>query len=173
MLDAAFMQMMARLERLEKQAERRAAADISGGSMCQLIYTASSDVAPGLAMTASTQTDAHGNQPFAVDSANSVVEIEVRGTAHITSATAGAQGGSRILIDNATGYFLGGALVPASGAYINALSGVGVVAITGLSVGSHTVKVQAICSHTATLYCRAATFPNFEGLSITVSERKR
>jgi hypothetical protein len=139
----------------------------------QLNYTAATDIANAVAVSTAVWVDVHTNQSFAVDDASSVVEIAVRGTVLVSSPTNGSQVGTRILLDGATGYFLGGGLMPAASAYLNGLSSAGIVALTGLSVGSHTVRVQAICSANAALYCRPATFPNYEGLSIVVMERKR
>lgn len=139
-----------------------------------LDYTAVTDINNGTAVPAVTWTDVGTNQSFTVASASSVVEIAVRGAMILGagSVVAGSQSQARIVIDSAGTPITkpyGGADYPVAGLYMNPLSGGGPVKVTGLSVGTHTVKTQVFISHAAALYCRAASSP-YESYAIQVTE---
>lgn len=140
----------------------------------QLDYTASSDLLSGAVWAANTWTDIVGNQTFRVDSATSVIEIAVRGSMMLgASGTANAETGSRINVDSGGTPILrliGGDNMETTAGFAHPLAGSGSVFLTGLAIGNHTVKVQAIASVISNAYCRAAGVPNTEHLAIQVVE---
>lgn len=141
----------------------------------QLNYVAATDIANGVSIaTGGSFTDIGTNQSFTVDDANSTVLIDVRGYIQVLGGS-GVNIGARIVIDSAgtpQNILIGGAY-QATSQSVNALGGVGMVAITGLSAASHTVKVQLTSSGaSASAYCRASSTA-YEFLAITVLELKR
>ena len=141
-------------------------------SKLQLNYTANTDLASGVALSANTWTDLGTAQSFTVDDTNSTVEIHAGGFAYIIPTTVSAELAARLVLDGASTYSFAGSYVRA-GDGNNCFDGNTPVFLTGLSVGSHTVKVQVYCTQAATLYCRCASVPGIEQLLIRVVERKR
>jgi hypothetical protein len=135
----------------------------------RLTYLATTDIANGLAVTLNTWTTIGTAQGFNVGLTTSAILVSVAG-----SIIAGAAGlisvGSRVLFDGTTPGNLGGWPSVAAGAFGNALAGAAPRVFSGFAAGAHTVAVQIIVSANATAYCRAASNPNYEGLTIGVVE---
>lgn len=140
-----------------------------GISKQQLGYVATTDLANALAIT--TWTDILGNQTFNVDDGRSLIDISVLGNI-MGIASAAGDFGSRIVIDSAgtpINIMLGGFSLGGAGR-LNFLTGTSFVSVQ-LPAGSHTIKVQ-VNGGSVNAYCRAATNPNSEFLSVRVIERK-
>jgi hypothetical protein len=137
----------------------------------QLNATSTGDVS-ALAVPANTWTPVRAASSFNVTQAGSLICISVVGTVIVVGS--GAQTdlriGSSLVVDNTTRYRLGGSINHSASEINNALSGAGLVTITGLSVGSHTVRLDVIADQSALAYNRVATLPNFESLLIQVDE---
>lgn len=140
----------------------------------QLDYTAASDLLTAAAFGANTWVDVVANQTFRVDNATSVVEIAVRGSMLLgSSGIANVEVGSRINVDSGGTpilRMLGGDGMETTGGYARPFAGGGSVFLTGLAIGNHTVKVQALALNASTGYLRASTQPNVEHLAIQVVE---
>lgn len=141
----------------------------TGGGSVILSYTSATDLANAQALTASTWADIGTNQSFTKAGAGDIL-VSVSGC--IIVGTTAAALGARIVIDSAgtpVNKWISGGRTPTSN-YDNALSGSASVQISGLSAGSHTIKVQVVSSSNNSAYCRPSTQPNFEGLLITIVE---
>lgn len=140
----------------------------------QLDYIAASNLLAGAVWAANTWTDVVGNQTFRVDSATSVVEIIVKGHMLLgATGTVNTETGSRIVVDSAgtpINRQLGGDNCETTTGYANPLAGGGSVFLTGLAIGNHTVKVQAVSTVIPNAYLRAVAFADEEHLSIQVVE---
>jgi hypothetical protein len=145
---------------------------VSQQAKLQLDSTASTDLASGTAIAASTWTDLTSTISFNVDDANSVVEIAVGGNVVGVAPSSIAQITSRMLLDGSTTKKLGGSRSPVSD-YGNFLAGAKPWYLTSLSAGAHTVKVQLFATSAGVFYCRPASLPDLEFLSIQVMEYKR
>lgn len=142
-----------------------------GGSASLLLdYTNNSVGINGTSVTVSSTLDIFANQNFTVASGGSgIVEFSMRGV--VLANSSGSQVGAQLVIDS------GGtpSVVPIGGctpnsSFPNALSGSAPVKISGLSVGSHTVKLQILNAAGATIavYCRSlASQSEFVGLQVT------
>jgi hypothetical protein len=141
----------------------------------QLNYVASTDVMNGTSVGFNTWQSIMATQTFRVDSPTSLVAIAVRGHAMVQGTTDGEHHGSRILIDSATQYRLGGGIYFSGKSFINPLIGAGVVVIAGLATGNHTLDVQIIRGGATNGigYLRAASIPEYEHLAIQVTEYQR
>lgn len=132
-----------------------------------------SDLFAGTVVTATTWTDFKANQNFTVGNANSIIIITVTGVATLGGTTAGSKS-SRIVIDSAGTpiyRYVGGDYCSNAGDSVNIFAGSGMGIITGLSVGTHTVKTQTYTSAgNNVLYCRPSTQPNTEFFTTTVLE---
>jgi hypothetical protein len=151
-------------------------ADIATGGVIakrQLNYVAATDLWNGTTLVAGSNTDLNTNQSFTVDDANSVVAISVRGSGILVSASAATGlGATYILVDGVSRYRMGGSLIAGSADYHDLLGGDAF--ITGLSAGTHNVRIQGTAALTNLPgYCRAATQSATEGLEIQVLEFKR
>lgn len=152
------------------------ATDIGIGQVNKtaLHYVLPTDV-NGVTLNTSVWTNIIASQTYVIENANSLIEVYVHGVVHVTTAgTANNFVASRLLVQGATSYApLGGGIIPVASGFVNALQGAGMVPITNTGAGSFTIQVQAQCSTTALMYCRAASFGGLEGIEITVMERKR
>jgi hypothetical protein len=146
----------------------------TGGAVnkVQLNYTAATDLNSGTAITANTWVDVGTAQSFSVDDASSLVEVYAGGFAYVVPSTTDAEIGARIQIDGTTNVSFAGGFA-AAGKGGNGFDGAAPVLLMGLSVGSHTVKVQVISTQAASLYCRPLTTGGLESLLIRALERKR
>lgn len=138
-----------------------------------LDYSAATDIANNLALTANTWTDIGTNQSFTVGSANSIIHVQVSGVVNVSPSGSAANQASRLVIDSAGTAILkslGGNIV-AAGVYGNALAGAGVITLTGLAIGTHTVKLQVISGAASVVYCRASS-NGLEFLQIRVVEHR-
>jgi hypothetical protein len=134
-----------------------------------LDYTPASDLVNG-AISANTWIDIIGNLNFTVTSNTSLVYIHVRGIlSFIPNSYANAV--TRLVIDGSQNKLLGGG-VPASNEYFNLLSGVNTIILSALGSGVHTVKLQMFTTVVGSAYCRPATYPNYEYLSMQIVEHK-
>lgn len=144
----------------------------SGGSPVLLLdYEASSDLASSVSLTVDTWTDIDSNKSFIVTNASALVEIAVRG--NILMGTSSQIIASRLVIDSGGTpiyKYLGGAYGP-SGTYGNPLTGISPVKLSGLALGSHTVKVQMITNNIGQVwFCRPASQSQTEGFRIQVTQ---
>jgi hypothetical protein len=144
----------------------------------QLDYAAStaSELANPVVVSATTWTDICANQTFTVDDPNSVIEIQVDGGCWTTGyASASPNVSTRVMIDSAgtpLTKMLAGEVLHQNTWGIWPVSGQ--ISLTGLSAGSHTVKVQAYASNgSMNFYCRTNSQPNTDFLNIRVLERKQ
>jgi hypothetical protein len=132
-----------------------------------------SDVANGSALSTNAWNDVWINQTFNVDDPNSVVDIEVSSAIYVP-ATSASLVSARLVIDSAGTSInknLCGGGAPANA---NAIIVGGLVSVTGLTAGSHTVKLQVYPTGTSsTLYLRTNTAPITDFLTIRVLERKQ
>jgi hypothetical protein len=156
-----------------------ATADIATGGQItkrQLDFNLASDQFSASNITSSTWTDCCSNQSFTVDDANSTVEISVRGAMNLGGqGTTETEVTSAILIDGSTRIMFGGCMLSGVASNKgNPLTG-NACYVTGLSAGSHTVKVQIWSNQNLTglAYLRASSQPNLEFLAIQVVEHKR
>ena len=145
---------------------------VSQQAKLQLASVAASDLANGTAVAGGTFTDVNSNLSFGVEDASSVVEIAVSGFVNVQTAAAGAFIESCVLIDGTTRVTLGGFVTQVAATPCNALAGAGPVPLTGLAVGTHTVRVQVVCTVAATMNCRPGSF-GYESLRVEVMEYKR
>jgi len=137
----------------------------------RLTYGPATDHLSGAAIAAGTWTDIHANQSFTVGSATAWLAVAVRLGLVATGAVA-AELAMRALFDSggsALGVWCGAAMVPAAGSW-GALSGGAFYLLPGFAAGTHTVKLQIYGNGAFTAYCRAASQPNNEFLSIHVVE---
>lgn len=135
----------------------------------QLEYAAATDINNGTSMATNGWTDVGTNQSFTVADVNSTVVIELICGINIQNGNSSSEG--RVTIDSAgtpqTRDF------PLSSITNGFMSGIGRMVLTGLSAGTHTVKLQAFnISSGGTIFCRASSI-NYEGLWISVVEYKR
>jgi hypothetical protein len=137
-----------------------------------LDYTLPSDVS--LSLSAGTWTNVFAPQLYNIEDANSLIEVYAHGVITVTSATVGAQISSRLIVQNSTLYGpLGGGIMSSASGWVNALAGSGMVPIANIGVGNFQIQIQVYTSHSATMTCRPVTYPNIEGVSLNVRERKR
>ena len=133
------------------------------------------DVKNGSSLTANTWTDVIANKDFTVDNSNSTILISFSGCLQVVTSVSGGWASTRCVIDSGgtpQNLKLGGA--PNIGTAVNPLTGAGTLSITGLSAGTHTIKLQTIFGASgASIYLRAATQSNQEFLTTTVVELKR
>ncbi len=138
----------------------------------RLDYVETTDIANGLAIGTSTWTDLCPNKNFDVAGTTSVIQIAMRGAALCGFGTA-AEIASRLNIDSGgtpiyakvTGTTTGG-----GAGVVNPLGGC-TFSLTGLSAGTHTVKVQLFADAASNLaYCRCSSNPDTESLAIQVLE---
>lgn len=142
-----------------------------GGSVSLLLdYTNNSVGINGTAVTATNTLDIFANQSFTVASSGSgIVEFSMRGV--VLANSSGSQVGTRLVIDSAgtpLNVPLGGG-TPTSN-FPNVLAGSAPVKVSGLSVGSHTVKLQVLNAAGASIavYCRSlASEAEYVGLQVT------
>lgn len=136
-----------------------------------LDYASATDIANGIALTASTWTDVNTNQSFTVaGGVSSMLQFSAFGNVILGGATV-AGISSRLVIDSAgtpINKLVGGSF-EVSGSFANVLGGA--FSMNGLSAGSHTVKLQVFSSGAgAFAYCRSSTNPNTEILQIQILE---
>ena len=134
-------------------------APSTGGDKLLLNYSASADVGASIAMAANTWTNIGPQLSFTTDSATAAVEIALSIGAWCGPTAAGTPViGGGVLIDGTTRYNWGGSTATSS-AYNSPFAGGGPIAVTGLSVGTHTLQVQARSSQASVLGCQPATYP--------------
>lgn len=141
----------------------------------RLASVESTDLFNNTPISATTWTDFKANQNFTVDNANSVILVSVNGQAQI----GGGNGlvSSRIVIDSAgtpiLRYLGGNNPSGQAGGYTNPFGSGGFFIITGLALGTHTIKTQVyVSAGSSVLYARCATFPDNEFFSTYVLELK-
>lgn len=136
----------------------------------RLNYGPAADHLNGAALTANTFADVFANQNFNVATANAYVLVTVRFSCNILSTTGTHSDGCRAVIDSA-GTPIN---VPLSGdvALVNNYGNLtgGAFLLSTLTAATHTIKLQVICSQTATAFCRANSAPNFEFAYIDIVE---
>lgn len=144
----------------------------------QLDYSHAADLNGGasLATTAGTPTDLVANQTFRVDSATSVVEISVRlGALGGAGGTVPSTWTTQIVVDSAganTTHKLSSDTQQVATTQYTGLNG-GTVRITGLAIGNHTVKIQAVATQNGAVFLRASSTPTYEYAKIQVTEYQR
>lgn len=136
-----------------------------------LDYTEASDLFNNTAVTQDTWTDFIANKSFTVDSGYTFITVAVRGSAIL--GTIPASCGVRVVIDSGgtpINRVIGGNYVP--GNFINIFGGVNTIKVSGLSAGSHTIKVQFFCDTTGAnhIYCRPSSKPDIESFGILIME---
>lgn len=149
----------------------------AGGPAIKLDWSATTDLASETVLTAATWQDLCPNVSFVVSAAgtSAVLAISVRGQAQAGENSSTGAIASRFVLDSAgsaqahnlgAGWKVGGV-----NAYVNVFDGANTVYVMGLAAGSHTIKVQVFPNVAGVaLYCRAASFPDTESLSIQVVE---
>lgn len=133
-----------------------------------LTFEPTSDFYNGGSLSATTWTDLHSDQSFTVDATTDIIQISVSGNVQVGTNT--QQASSRLVIDSATTPIvkpLGGGRV-FGGDYLNVLAGAGSFTLTGLSAGTHTVKVQIYSATNQTIYSRPSTLPDTEGYRLQI-----
>lgn len=126
----------------------------------RLAYRRSTNLS--ISLTQNTWMDLCTDQTFRVGSKQSLILIGVRGGQY-ASLPAGASPsniGGAILLDGTTRYKLGGALISSSATqigYINPYAGGSMIGLTGLSPGTHTVRLQVFSyAPSSSALCNAA-----------------
>jgi hypothetical protein len=149
---------------------------VQANTKVQLDYNATTNLLSAVTLTAGTWTDVCADQTFTVDDLNSVVELSTLGIIWGQGVSGvGYSVAIRYVIDSA-----GTPLYKDAGGWIgtnenlgNALSGISPVPATGLTAGSHTVKMQIRTdSSLLTVYCRPASTA-YEYFHLRVLERKQ
>jgi len=131
--------------------------------------------ANGIALTANTWTDLKANQSFTVGSSSSIVLISISTATLVGNASLASGTSSRLVIDSGGTpqiFGLGGNNVQTpTGGYANPFSGAGIVMVTGLSAGTHTVKTQILTNVSGnSAYCRPVSNPDAEFYTTRVLE---
>lgn len=138
----------------------------------RLNVSETTDISNGGALTINTWTDVTVNRTFQIGSNNSMAIIIVSGILQVGEGSQGVAS-CRAVIDSAgtpQNIKIGGSVHP-TGGYTNALAGNGIAIVTGLTAGSHTIKVQVRTSNTGNkLYIRPASFPDVEFMNTAVVE---
>lgn len=137
-----------------------------------LSATESTDLHNGTALTAGVWTDVSSNRNFTVTSSNSIILVSVAGAFQSGGSTV-ANNNARIAIDSGGTpiyKYIGGGTNMTATLWANPLAGSSLIAITGLSAGVHTIKVQARSGANNSLYLRASSQPNIEFMTTTVLE---
>lgn len=135
---------------------------------------AGSDIS-GQSVSAGTWTDIISNQNFTVANTGSILEFDVRSMIQ-TAETSGGDDfvGGRIVIDSAgtpiNKQFAGDIAGDYNTGYFNPFKGSGTVKVTGLSAGTHTVKVQIYLGGGGNFYLRPSASGGFEFLGLQVTE---
>jgi hypothetical protein len=136
----------------------------------RLDYHPATDLATGAALpAANTWTDFATEQTFTVGSALSLVEVSCGGTILIGGGAIG-NASARLVIDAAgtpITRIISGTRTP-SGEFNNVLSGASPLSLSGLAVGSHTVKLQIRADNALSVYCQPSV-PDY-GFNLRVVE---
>jgi hypothetical protein len=146
----------------------------TAGDKLLLNYTETADKFSGSQMTIGTWYDLLTTQTFVVDDASATIEVVVSGNVLAGYNNSSASPRTQLVID-ATGYRLGSQKTDGL-SWGNPFAGVGPVPITGLAVGSHTLKVQVTSdagagASAAGIYAQFATNPNRDFLQVRVWQR--
>ncbi len=149
----------------------------SGAPSIILNFTQSTDIA-GISVPNTTWTAVPATQNFTIADGSDIIQICLSGCVQMYL---GDNNGSRVNIDGGEGsrvnidggeytFLIGGS----PDANSNILSGAGTIFIPGgtLSAGEHTLDLEVYVrgSSSGSVYCRAASFPEIEGLTIQVVE---
>jgi hypothetical protein len=138
-----------------------------------LVSVETTDVQNGTALTVSTWTDMIPNKNFTVTSSTSLIIISLRGSAQIGGNAGGSFTSTRVIIDSAgtpQTFMYGDSPVPGGG-FANPFNGGGLIVLTGLSPGTHTIKTQVFYNATSgSMFLRASSQPNQEFLTTTIVE---
>jgi hypothetical protein len=138
----------------------------------RLAYVASSNLHNPLALSAGTWADVVSNQNFTVAGTSSLLLVTVRlacslvnGNGSVTNVGCAAQIDSAGTPINA----------PLGGDVLAATSGAGMLNggsffLSGLSAGTHTIKIRAKSGGTASLYCRPSGAADYEFAEISIYE---
>jgi len=136
----------------------------------RLDYHPATDLATGAALpAANTWTDFATEQTFTVGSALSLVEVSCGGTILIGGGAIG-NASARLVIDAAgtpITRIISGTRTP-SGEFNNVLSGASPLSLSGLAVGSHTIKLQIRADNALSVYCQPSA-PDY-GFNLRVVE---
>lgn len=136
------------------------------GTVVRLEYNATTDIANGLATGPNgTWTNLGPSLSFTVGAATSIMEVIVSG---VCVSPSNVECVGAVLLDGANRRIFGGGFTAP-----NYLAGTGYFIFTGLSAGTHSVRVQISSFTAAAAYCRCAAVPNLEALRVTVLERKQ
>lgn len=140
----------------------------------QLSYVATTDLFNPVAFAANVwNTTSFPLHTFAVDDPNSVVEIAVGGQVQVIAGGANIIVGVRLNIDAGARLAMRGGVPLLANGHGNMMSGVAPYRLTGLTVGSHTVRVEFIGTGAGNAYLAAASFPNSYAYNLSVMEQKR
>jgi hypothetical protein len=136
----------------------------------QLDYQyAGSDIS-GASISATTWTDLTPDENFNVDSADSIVQIDVRAMIQALDTSSGEDlMGLRVIIDAAGTPItkqLAGNLSQTSAFYENPFIGTGTISIEGLSPGTHTVAVQIWMAGGGNYYLRPSSVVEFLAIQV-------
>lgn len=141
-----------------------------------LSYTETTNTLNGAAISASVYFDVIANQTFIVGDANSIIEVVVLAGMIITTATVNTLVATRILIDSAgtpVAQTISSDILAVAGGFVNPMTGNAPVYLTGLAAGSHTIKLQGLSTIAGTAYCRCASTPGSEFVTVKVVEHRR
>lgn len=133
-----------------------------------LDYLSNTTIANGTALSAAVWADLGPQHSFPIDSANSLVQVTVGGMAQIGNNVTACTIASRMVLDGAATYYLGGTIMPGGG-FANPFDGSVPIPLTGLAAGSHTLQVQVFSALANSLYCRSGSDPK-EILRVSVLE---
>jgi hypothetical protein len=140
----------------------------------RLSASESTDLFNNTALSVSTWTDFKANQNFTVNSSNSIVLISIVGSCLIGSTSASVDAASRVVIDSAGTPIIkrvGGNRGQGSNTYTNPFSGSGMIVLTGLSAGVHTIKTQILSNASnSVVYFLAGSSSDSYSFTTTVIE---
>lgn len=142
----------------------------------QLDYAPTADQTTILMSSAVTWYDFIPAQTFRVDSKNSLIVIACRGMlmGGYNGGTGATQVKCRLAVDGGTYYQYGGNTTDDGFTNQNVLAGGNPVVISGLSVGTHTVKLQTYSTTANTnVYCRSSSQLDMETFGMQVTEFSR
>lgn len=119
----------------------------------QLNYVAATNLLDGAAIAAGTWTNVGTAQTFRVDSPTSLVTIALHGHLMLVAGSA-SEFSSRLVLDGAAVYKLGGMYFSTAQVWCNPFGGGNTVTIADLSVGDHTVIAQIATNIAGNAYLR-------------------
>ena len=142
-------------------------------SKVQLDYTATTDLEPGTPIAANVWRSCGPTLFFDVDEVQSTVFVMVSKSPRGTGSAGVNELRTRVVLDGTRVHNFGGPTQPAGG-YTSFLVGSGLATFGDLTTTRHSVRLDLLAYHEAgSVFLRAATVPDLEGLSIVVWEIKR